>query len=61
MVLVGTSCVDEVLLIEIVISGSSLMTNFDQIFYHILIDLTFFTFFMVLFQDTPKLKEASFV
>ena len=43
MVLVGTNCVDEVILTEIVISGSRLMTNFDQI-YHILFDLIFFTF-----------------
>ena len=37
------------------------MTKFDQIFYHILIDLIFFTFcIMVLFQDNSKLVEASF-
>ena len=41
MVIVGTNCVDEVFLPETVISGSRLMTNFDQIFYHILIDLIF--------------------
>ena len=44
MVLVGTGCVDDVILTEIVISGSRLMTKFDQIFYNILIDLIFFTF-----------------
>ena len=41
MVLVGTGCVDEVILAEIFKSGSQVMTKFDQIFYHILIDLIF--------------------
>ena len=41
MVLVGTSCVDEVVLVDIVISGSQFMTKIDQIFYHVLIDLIF--------------------
>ena len=44
MSLVGTSCVDEVILTEIVFSGSRLMNSFDLIFYHILEDLIFFTF-----------------
>ena len=44
MVLVGTSCVDEVILTEMVISGSRLTTNFDKIFHHILIGLIFLTF-----------------
>ena len=44
MVLVGTSCVDDVVSTEIIFSGSRLMTNFDQSFYHILIDLIFFYF-----------------
>ena len=62
MILVGTGCVDEVILTEIVISGSRLMTNFDQIFDHILLDLIFLLFcFMVLFQEDPKLVEARFV
>ena len=62
MILVGTGCVDEVILTEIVISGSRLMTNFDQIFYHNLLDLIFLLFcFMVLFQEDPKLVEARFV
>ena len=42
MVLVGISCVDEVILAEIVISRSQVMTKLDQIFYHILKDLIFF-------------------
>ena len=44
MVLVGTRCVDELILAEIVNSESQIMTNDDQIFYNILIDLIFFTF-----------------
>ena len=61
MVLVGTCCVDEVILTKIVISDSRLTTNFDQIF-HILIDSIFLLFCsMVLFQDNPKLVEARFV
>ena len=40
--LVGTCCVNEVILTKIVISGSRLMRNFDQI-YHILIDMIFLT------------------
>ena len=46
MVLVSTSCFDEVILAEIVISRSQVMTKFDQIFYHILTDLIFFKFFV---------------
>ena len=63
MVLVSTSCVDAVILTEMVISGSRLTTNFDKIFHHILIGLIFFRLFcfMVLFQDNPKLVEARFV
>ena len=48
MVLVGTGCVDEVILTKIVISESRLTTNFDQIF-HILIDSIFFYFFVLWF------------
>ena len=44
MSLVSTSCFDDVVLAEIVFSGSQVMTKFDQIFYHILTDLIFFTF-----------------
>ena len=39
MGLVGTRCADEIILAEIVNAGSQVMTKFDQIFYHILIDL----------------------
>ena len=39
MLLVSTSCFDEVILAEIVFSGSEFITKFDQIFYHILTDL----------------------
>ena len=54
MVLVVTSCVGEVILTEIVISGFQLMTNFYLIFDRILMDLIFHFFsFMVLFQDNP--------
>ena len=63
MVSVGTGCVDEVILTEIVFSGSRLMTKFDQIVYNILIDLIFIYFFcfMVLFQENPNLVKARFV
>ena len=44
MVLVGPRCVDKVILAEIVNSGSQVMTKFDQIFNHILIDLIFLNF-----------------
>ena len=63
MVLASTSCFDEVVLAEIVISGSQVMTKFDQIFYHILTDLIFFVFdfcFMVWFRENHKLVEASY-
>ena len=43
----STSCVDEVILVEIVISGSQFITKIDQIFY-ILMDLIFFKNFFVL-------------
>ena len=39
MVFVCTSCFDEVILAEIVFSGSQFITKFDQIFNHILTDL----------------------
>ena len=39
MVFVSSSCFGEVILAEIVFSGSQFITNFDQIFYHILKDL----------------------
>ena len=64
MVLVGTSCFDELILAEINFSGSQLITKFDQIFYDILTDLIFLFLlfcFMVLFQDNHKLVEARFV
>ena len=62
MVLVSTSCFDEVSLAEIVISGSQVMTKFDQIFYHILTDLIFLFFFVLWFgfEKNYKLVEASF-
>ena len=46
MVLVSTSCFDEVILAEIVISGSQVMTKFDQIF---LSYFNRFDFFVLLF------------
>ena len=64
MLLLITSCFDEVILAEIVFSGSQFITKFDQIFYHILTDLVllFLLFcFMTLFQDNHKLVEARFV
>ena len=39
MVFVSTQCFDEVILAEIVFSGSQFITKYDQIFYHILTDL----------------------
>ena len=48
MVLVSTICFDEVILAEIVILGSQVMTKFDQIFYHILTDLIFLFYGLVL-------------
>ena len=48
MLLVSTSCFDEVILAEIVLSGSQLATKFGQVFYHILTDLIF-SFFLFLF------------
>ena len=48
MVFVSTSCFDEVILAEIVFSGSQFITKFDQIFYHILTDLiSMFLFYFV--------------
>ena len=63
VVLVSTSCFDEVVLAEIVYSGSQFITKFDQIFYHILTDLILLSliFFLVLFQDNHKLAKARFV
>ena len=61
MVFVCTSCFDEVILAEIVFSGSQFITILDQIFYHILTDLIllFLLFcFMTLFQDNHKLMKA---
>ena len=63
MVFVSTSCFDEVILAEIVFSGSQFITKFDQIF-HILTDLIllFFLFcFMTSYQDNHKLVKARFV
>ena len=53
MAFVSTSGFDEVILAEIVFSGSQLITKFDQFFYHVLTDLILLIFllcFMVLFQ-----------
>ena len=64
VVYVSTSCFDEVILAEIVFSGSQFITKFDQIFYHILTDLIllFLLFcFMTFFQDNHKLVKARFV
>ena len=48
MVLVSTSCFDEVILAEIVISGSQFITKFDQIFLN-RFDFLVFTFFVLWF------------
>ena len=64
MVFVSTSCFDEVILAEIVFSGSQFITKFDQIFYHILTDLIllFLLFrFKTLFHDNHQLVKAHFV
>ena len=64
MVFISTSCFDEIILVEIVFSGSQFITKFDQIFYHILTDLIllFLLFrFMTLFQDNHKLLKARLV
>ena len=58
MVLVGTRCVDKVIVAEIVNSGSQVMTKFDQIFYHILIDLIFY-FFVLRFCDRSEHLDRS--
>ena len=63
MVLVSTSCFDEVILAEMIISGSQLKRKFDQIFLSSFnrFDFIVFTFcLMVLFQDNHKLEEARF-
>ena len=46
MVLVNTSCFDEVILIEIVISGSQFITKFDQIFiiFYFIVFILFYGF-----------------
>ena len=49
MLLVGTRCLDEVIVAKKVFSWSDYMSEFDQIFYHILIDLIFFYFFVLWF------------
>ena len=51
MVLVSTSYFDEVILAEIIISGSQVMTKFDQIFlsYFNRFDFFVFTFFALWF------------
>ena len=65
MVLVSTSRFDEVILAEIVISGSQFITKIDQIFYQLLTDLILlflrFFCFMVLFHDNHKSVEVCFV
>ena len=59
MVFLSTSCFDEVILAEIVFSGSQFITKFD----HILTDLILFLLFcfMTLFQDNHKTVKARFV
>ena len=59
-----TSCFYEVILAEIIFSGSQFITKFDQIFTHILKDLILLILifcFIVLFQDNHKLVKARFV
>ena len=61
MVLVSTSCSDEVILAEIVISRSQVMTKFDPIFDYFLTDLIFLFLlfcFMFWFRENQKLVEA---
>ena len=60
--LVSTSCFNEVILAEIVISGSQVMTKFDQIFFYLLSTdlISLFFCFMVWFRKNHKLVEASF-
>ena len=64
MVLVSTSCFDEVILAERVFSGSQVITKFDQIFLnHILTDLIllFFSFlFYGLNSRYSKISGARF-
>ena len=60
MVFVSTSCFDEVILTEIVFSGSQFITKFDQIWYHILTELILFTFLFNDF-DIHKLVKPRFV
>ena len=63
MVLVDTSCLDEVILAEIFVLGSQFMTKFNQILKYFSTDLIslFLHFrFMVLYQDNHKLVEARF-
>ena len=45
MVFVSTSCFDEVILAEIVFSGSQLITKFDQIFLSYFNRFDFFCFY----------------
>ena len=45
MVLVGTSCFDEVIVAETVVSVSQFMKKFYLFFYHTLADLIFLFFF----------------
>ena len=61
---VSASCFNEVILAEIVFSGSQFITEFDQIFYQILTDLILLFLllcFMTLFQGNHKLVKARFV
>ena len=56
VILVSTICFDEVILVEIVIWGSQVMTKFYQIFfYHILTDLIFCFYFFVLWFGFEKI------
>ena len=49
VVLVRNSCLDEVILAEIVFWGSQFTTKIGLIFYHVLTDLIFVFFFVLLF------------
>ena len=60
MVLESTSCFDELMWAEIVISESKFVTKFDQIFYHYLTDwiVLFLLFcFIDLFQDHNLVED----
>ena len=61
MVLVSTSCFDEVILADSDFGISSYdKTWSDFLLYFNRIDFFVFTYFMVWFRENPKLVEASF-